>query len=232
MQQPRFRHRIERTRNKHSRAICREDTIIIRLARNLSQAEEREHIQSLLRRMTQVLLQERRKQLISPFRHLLNGGSSQTVTLENGHSYTITLTPGTKTSVRRTREGWHVTVAPNVRRPQLHRLLWNLVAKAELPWLETLVRRLNERTYDETIRGVRCQFASTQWGSCSRHGVIMINAALLFVPRYLLDYVIIHEIAHRRIPNHSTRYWEWVAAALPEYRIAYDELHTYRLPSL
>ena len=76
-----IRHRVEYTRNKHSRAVCRGNTIIIRLARNLSKAEEREHIQSLLRRMTHLVLQEREKSSVDPFRHLLSGGQTQTVTL-------------------------------------------------------------------------------------------------------------------------------------------------------
>ncbi len=228
----RIRHRVEHTRNKHSRAICRGDTIIIRLARNLTPNEQREHIQNLLRRMTQVLLQEKRKQLISPFNHLLADGSSQTVTLSNGHSYRFVLEPGPKTRVRKTSDGWKIVVAPAVRRRQLHRLLWSLIGKAEQPWMEAYVRRLNERTYNERVSSVRCAFASTQWGSCSPRGVIMINAALLFVPVPLLQYVVVHELAHRRIANHSSRYWDLVAAALPSYRRAYDELHCYRLPPL
>jgi predicted metal-dependent hydrolase len=66
-----IRHRIERTRNKHSRAVYKNDTIIIRLARNLSAIEEQEHIQSLLRRMTQQVLREREKTIVDPFREYL-----------------------------------------------------------------------------------------------------------------------------------------------------------------
>lgn len=66
-----IRHRIERTRNKHSRAVYKNDTIVIRLARNLTAVEEREHIRSLLRRMTQQVLREREKTTIDPFRRYL-----------------------------------------------------------------------------------------------------------------------------------------------------------------
>lgn len=264
MAQPRIRHRVEETRNRHSRAVLQEETIIIRLARNLSHEERREHIRSLLRRMMEQVLKEQRKKRIHPFRHLLAGGESLTIRTATGKIYRFLLTPGARTTTtalqachpsttlgvthvpkaqrhterrrsttshRRCR-GWIVNIGPHLRRPALHRLLWSLLALAEQTQIQELVHTLNRRTLRVPIRTVKLRFMRSQWGSCSASGTIMVNAALLFIPRRILNYVIIHELAHRRIHNHSARYWDTVASALPHYRRAYRELQNYRLPSL
>jgi predicted metal-dependent hydrolase len=232
MERKNLRHRIEYTRNKHSRAVCKGDTIIIRLARNLSKSEEQEHIQSLLRRMTHLVLEERQKESIDPFRHLLDGGQTQTITIATGKKYLFSLRAGSRTRAIRTRMGWIVDVGPRTRRAELHRFLWSLISRTELPRIQALVESINDETYQARIRDVRLGFATTQWGSCSPRAVIMLNTALLFLPPSLLRYVIIHELAHRRLANHSAAYWREVERMLPSYRKPYKELQNYRLPQL
>lgn len=232
MKPMRLRHRVERTKNKHSRAVCKDNTIVIRLAKNLSRTEEQEHISNLLRRMTQLVLEERQKESIHPFQNLLNGGQTQTVTLATGKKYQFTLYPSTKTEARRTATGWRVGVGPGIRRRALHRFLWSLLSKAEEKRIEALVHSINDNTYCALIRSVELGFATTQWGSCSSRGRIMLNAALLFLPPSLLRYVIIHELAHRRHQNHSAAYWREVETILPNYEKYCAELKNYRLPTL
>jgi predicted metal-dependent hydrolase len=231
MSPPRLRHRIERTHNKHSRAVCRGDTIIIRLARNLSRTEEQEHIRSLLRRMTHLVLEERQKTVIDPFRHLLDGGQSATITLATGRKILFTLVPGERTRARRTVRGWTIEISPQIRRKALHRFLWQIIAKQEQARIEELVKSINSELYYLPVKRVQLRFATTQWGSCSPRGVIMLNTALLFVPPSLLKYVIIHELAHRLQANHSPAYWREVAWAMPGYEKQYRELQNYRLPT-
>lgn len=228
-----FRHRVEKTRNKHSRAVFREDTIVIRLARNLSRLEEREHIADLLRRMTRQLLEEQsKKTTIQPFLKLLSGSRSDTITLATGKKYRIQLKPGAKLGAKKIPGGWTVTVSPQTRRSGLHRLLWKLIAETESERIETLVDTLNKRTLKSHVSDVKLRFATSQWGSCSPKGVIMINTALLFAPPSVLKYVIIHELAHRKKADHSPAYWRVVESVLSNYRELRERLHEYRLPTL
>lgn len=225
-----IRHRIEYTKNKHSRAICRGDTIVIRLAKNLSKSEEQEHIRSLLRRMTQLVLEEQEKTLISPFTHLLQGGQTQTVKLSTNARIHIALQAGKKTSVKQTARGWTLTVGPALRRKALHRALWNIIAETQRQRITALVHTINQQTFRVSVREVRLQFATTQWGSCSPSGVIMLNTALLFVPPSILRYVIVHELAHRLHADHSPAFWRAVERGMPTYKRAYMLLKQYRLP--
>ena len=56
------------------------------------------------------------------------------------------------------------------------------------------------------------------WGSCSRRGTLSFNRRLLEAPPEVLDYVVIHELAHLSEMNHSRRFWAIVARFCPEHR--------------
>lgn len=226
-------HRIERTKNRHSRAVLRDGVIIIRLARRLSAGEEREHVAILLRRMEKITLRERSLHRIEPFLPLLHGATDTlTIPLPHG-TCRIALHAGTVTRGRKTAEGWwHVTVGPRAGRRSLHRLLWKILAHDARPSLTALVRTLNAATLQVTVLSVRLRYATSQWGSCSGDGRISLNPALLFVPPALLRYVVIHELAHRLHRGHSASYWKTVAGAFPAWKSARKALHNFRLPSL
>lgn len=58
----------------------------------------------------------------------------------------------------------------------------------------------------------------SRWGSCSRQGNLNFNWRLLLAPLAVLDYVVIHELAHLREPNHSPAFWALVARQCPDYK--------------
>ena len=58
----------------------------------------------------------------------------------------------------------------------------------------------------------------TRWGSCSQTGNLNFNFRLILAPPEVLDYVVIHELCHRRQMNHSAQFWQEVAQVLPDYR--------------
>jgi predicted metal-dependent hydrolase len=68
------------------------------------------------------------------------------------------------------------------------------------------------------VHRVTVRAQKTRWGSCSARGTISLNWRLIQAPTYVVDYLIIHELMHRREMNHSARYWKHVAKAFPGYR--------------
>ena len=71
---------------------------------------------------------------------------------------------------------------------------------------------------------LRLSAARTRWGSCSSHGAISLNWRLVFMPPPVVDYVVIHELAHLREMNHSPRFWSIVEQLCPEWRARRLEL--------
>ena len=58
----------------------------------------------------------------------------------------------------------------------------------------------------------------TRWGSCSGKGNLNFNCRLLLAPPEVLDYVVIHELCHRKEMNHSPQFWALVEQFCPEYK--------------
>lgn len=60
----------------------------------------------------------------------------------------------------------------------------------------------------------------TKWGSCSSKGILNFNCLLMLAPETVRDYVVVHELCHRKHMNHSGTFWSEVEQVLPDYRDA------------
>lgn len=64
----------------------------------------------------------------------------------------------------------------------------------------------------------------TRWGSCSAKGNLKFNFRLIMAPPHILDYVVVHELAHRKHMDHSAAFWHVVADHFPDYKQAKADL--------
>lgn len=124
----------------------------------------------------------------------------------------------------------HATLEPQVLRFRVGRnlspedrvqLMSELAAKSARQyfgnWFRERVSMLNQYYYGYTYNQVRLKHNTTNWGSCSIQGNINLNVRLLFAPLEVLDYVILHELAHLKRHDHSPAFWHLVEKNMPDY---------------
>ncbi|MBK7344299.1 MAG: M48 family metallopeptidase [Saprospiraceae bacterium] len=104
--------------------------------------------------------------------------------------------------------------------PVIEKLLSRIVGADFLPEVTARVHELNRQYFQKTITSVQLKYNHSNWGSCSSKGNINLSTRLLFAPAFVLDYVIIHELAHLIEMNHSDRFWKQVERVMPGYQKA------------
>jgi predicted metal-dependent hydrolase len=77
-----------------------------------------------------------------------------------------------------------------------------------------------------TVTRVSIRNQRSRWGACSASGAITLNWRLVLVPDFVREYVMLHELMHRRELNHSRRFWRQVALVCPRHREARQWLLT------
>ena len=71
---------------------------------------------------------------------------------------------------------------------------------------------------------IKLTSARTQWGSCTAQGVVRLNWQLVTMPLHLIDYVVVHELAHLQEMDHSAAFWCVVESVCPDYAKLRGEL--------
>lgn len=75
-----------------------------------------------------------------------------------------------------------------------------------------------------TVGKITIREQRTRWGSCSSKGNLNFNWKLILMPEHIQDYIVVHELAHRKQMNHSKDFWSEVEKVLPDYHIRREEL--------
>ncbi len=91
-------------------------------------------------------------------------------------------------------------------------------------WLKRRVRRdvmeiaaTYRKRFDLKPRTIRVTDMKTGWGACGPTGSILINWTLVFAPKAVLEYVVVHELAHLKVRSHGPEFWAYLATLLPGY---------------
>lgn len=87
--------------------------------------------------------------------------------------------------------------------------------QASLVIKELVVNRAQENGFEYTRIGITS--ARTRWGSCGPKGSLNFTWRLIMAPREVIDYVVVHELVHLQVRNHSKAFWGEVSNLMPEY---------------
>ena len=98
------------------------------------------------------------------------------------------------------------------------RLLSKVIGQDFLPEIRQRVEAINRKHFKKTIKDIHLRYHSSSWGKCSASGEIILSTRLLFAPEEVIDYVIIHELAHLEVFDHSPKFWNLVAKAMPTHK--------------
>ena len=83
-------------------------------------------------------------------------------------------------------------------------------------YLENRVTRFSNK-FKKKPSKVSIRSQNLRWGSCTKKGEILLNWRIIMAPPSVIDYVIIHELAHLQEKNHTKKFWELVKNAMPNY---------------
>jgi predicted metal-dependent hydrolase len=135
--------------------------------------------------------------------HMAGGGTRMRIRETASGILAISGSPGNMRGVRQALQRWLMARAFEVLAP----LLAQTASELDLKYAKVVIRRQR-----------------TRWGSCSARGTISLNCSLLFQPREVVRYLLIHELAHTLHMNHSRRFWECVRGYCPEFESLDEEL--------
>ncbi len=108
--------------------------------------------------------------------------------------------------------------------------------KDELPEIDrkvarkVLCRRIGElaQLHNFVYNRISIRKQKTRWGSCSSKDNINLNMNLLHLPSELMDYVLLRELVHTRVKNHSNDFWDELDTVVPNARIIDRKLKDYQ----
>jgi len=186
--------------------IDRDGALTIRAPYGAPQSIIDEFVQSKSAWIRSTQLKQRR--LSSPAHHYENGEAF----LFLGKTYLLTLVSGRAPALRFD-DGFLLNVAQKAAAPSLF-----------TAWYQSQARRyfadrlaILAGAHGFHFQKMRLSSARTRWGSCSNRKTISITWRLIMAPPEVIDYVLVHELVHLEIPNHSKAFWKRVGALQPGY---------------
>ena len=142
-----------------------------------------------------------------------------------GASLSLVTDPGAGT----TQQVLQVAVAQTASQPQIRDAVqaW-LMQQAK----ENFTQRLNQFAPSLGVRWHKLSLsnANTRWGTASADGSIRLNWRLIHFKQDIIDYVVVHELSHLRVMNHSPLFWDTVRTVVPDYAQRRAQLRDEVLP--
>ncbi len=96
--------------------------------------------------------------------------------------------------------------------------LKKLIEKHHLEEITQRVHKINNICFNKTIKNVKIRYLTSKWGHCTSNNELCLSTRLLLAPKAVLNYVIVHELAHLLEMNHSKKFWDIVKIVDKTYK--------------
>ncbi|MDZ7796276.1 MAG: SprT family zinc-dependent metalloprotease [Candidatus Marinimicrobia bacterium] len=143
----------------------------------------------------------------SEYRLILNKSARASVSVKGNEIRVFLPDPGNKAAVEKRLQHWYRKEAIRILTPRFWELSESL-SGLNLPGHQLRFYRMKRR-----------------WGSCSSKGVITLNTELIKKAPELIDYVILHELCHLKVPTHNRAFYDLLESVLPDWKTRRKELN-------
>ncbi|MGC8669630.1 MAG: M48 family metallopeptidase [Candidatus Micrarchaeia archaeon] len=202
-----------RTRNKNAYARLVHDTIFIRIPYWLSEEESANVYEQLKRRIL------KRMEIYKPIGKMEFADGCSFTALGSIFSITIMEGISKKISAKIDDTAIRIKVPSGTNLNTVNRFIIRKLSKKLHPELKNIVEAINAKHFGVQIDRVAFRNNTRLWGSYSiKHRSISINLRLAFAPYRILEYVVVHELAHAKEHSHSRAFWNIVESILPDYK--------------
>ncbi len=211
--------RIVRTlcKNKNASARLRDDTIFINIPSRWPNNEKERVYENLFKRAIRAIekgrwgIRSNKKLEFNHGQRLSALGKEFELEFLPGKRFGSKLSEG-KITIKfdEQHQKRHERIAAHVRKQIVDGVMPDLLAR---------VNAINGEHFRSKITKVSIRDNLTRWGSCSKSGTISLSFRLLFMPHGILDYVIVHELAHTRYRSHGKRFWAEVERVMPDHKV-------------
>jgi predicted metal-dependent hydrolase len=209
----------------NNRVLVNKNGILLRINARQNKEEQRKHIDSLLKWAKDKLGDKPELLESLPQRTYMNGELLKVG--EQDFIISIFHHDGPKSTARIFKNNIVLSVAKGLNKDVEANTCSYLVSKCLCKFFQPLVSQrlhdFNNRFFKKQLNSVKMKYATSFWGHCSYTGHIVISVRLMFAPHSVVDYVLLHELAHLVHHDHSSRFWKLVETVMPNYRNA--ELH-------
>jgi len=144
-----------------------------------------------------------------------------------GEAYPLSLVPYEKRHTKLQFNGEIFILNYSVYDPVLfQKHIDNFYKKRATEYLPSIVEIWSQKM-EVSYSDISFRKTKRQWGSCSSRNKLSFNTMVMKLPEHLIQYIVIHELAHITHKHHQKKFWDFVVLYLPEYKTHIQELKEY-----
>jgi hypothetical protein len=207
--------RLERAPIRNSYARVRGDFLVIRLPERMSERRAMKTAEELHGRALKALQKDPNRFMGMPD---ISFNDKDTISILGERlAVNIVRTHREKTGIRLFNGALYVNAPELADKGKIDRSIRDFLERMCLPSLREMVEAMNARHFRSELGPITLRDNLTLWGSCTPQNKITLNFRLLSAPSEVLEYVMVHELAHTKVRNHSKRFWTLVSSIIPDY---------------